>query len=491
VVPLAAWSFLVVVLYLIATFASVLLFPQWSNYEKLAFPLVALPMEMTQNPTRPWLARGFWGNWGMWIGFGVAVIIQAFAGLKFYYPQMPGFTLELPINIKEGPLQHMGWFVIILYPAVVGITVLMRTEVAFSVVGFFWFNRLQRVIGGLLGYRTTRLSIAGNPLWLGAQVWGGYFVYIGTALWTARHHLARAVDQLLGKKKPSPDEPIAYRTCLIGLLVCVVVATWWLTFAGMSIWSAAFTLGIYIMIILILSKVVAEVGLLFVQQTITPCQALNYFFGTNTVGARSLTVGMFFDRALSTDLRATVAPSFIQGLRIAEEGKINQRHMLVAFWVAILASLPVSCLSQLWIYYRYGAAGMDGWFVRASGTSGWHPLGVWISSPEPPNVNMLIWTGIGAGLVLFISALRQRYLWFWPHPVGFIMMQTHPVNFMWFSIFIGVLLKATILKYGGPRVMKQATPFFLGLALGDIFMMIVWRLVDVMLGAHHHFLLPG
>ena len=36
------------------------------------------------------------------------------------------------------------------------------------------------------------------------------------------------------------------------------------------------------------------------------------------------------------------------------------------------------------------------------------------------------------------------------------------------SIFIGWLLKILILRYGGARLFRQVTPFFLGLIVGDV-----------------------
>ena len=491
VVPLLAWGAMLTVLYLLATFASVLLYPQWAHYERLAFPLVTLPLDMTEQAPHPFSSRAFWGAPAMWIGFIIPVVIQFFAGIQFYYPNIGGLKLDYSYVPTEGLGMYWGWTPFIVYPAVIGISVLLRTEVAFSVVIFFLLNRVGRVVGGLMGYRAGGLSIAGNPLWLGALVWGGYFAYIGVTLWSARAHLKRAVAELTGRLQPDPAAPLSSRTCLIGLAACFVAACYWLMLAGMSAWTAAVLLLVYVMIIVILSKVIAEVGLLFVQQTISPGLALNYLFGTNTVGARSLTAGMYFTQAFSTDLRATIAPSFVQGLRMADEGNVNSRQMIAAFWIALLASVPATALSQLWLYYRHGAAGMNMWFCHVSGTSGWDSLSAWLGKPEPPNVTMILWMALGALFTLGLSAMRQRYLWFWPHPVGLIMMQTHPVTFMWFSIAIGAILKATILRYGGPQIMKKAVPFFLGLVFGDIFMMMLWRIVDIATGAHGHFLLPG
>ncbi|HEY3397204.1 MAG TPA: DUF6785 family protein [Armatimonadota bacterium] len=491
IIPFMAWGVLLVVLYLLATFASALFYPQWANYERLSFPLVALPMQMTQNPSHPLADKAFWGNPVMWIGFGLTVLVQGLAGLRFYYPSVGGIRMEWAYTPQEGIGQFWGWTPFIIYPAVIGVSMLLRTEVAFSIVGFFLFNRVQRLVGGMLGFRAQGLSIAGYPLWLGAQPWGGYVAYIGLTFWSARRHLAGAWAELTGKAPATEEGGLSYRTCLIGIGLCLAAATWWLVVAGMSLWTAAFVILVYTMIIIILSKVVAEVGLLFVQQTVTPVQALNYLFGTNTVGARSLTAGMFFERAYSTDLRATIGPSLVQGLRIAEEGGISRRQMFMVLWVALAASVPTTAISQLWLYYRHGAAGMNQWFCHISGTGGWDQLSTWLSRPEPPNLAIMVWMAIGAVFVLGVSAMRQRYLWFWPHPVGFIMMQTHPVAFMWFSIMISAIIKSALMRYGGPQVMRKALPFFLGLAFGDVFMMILWRIVDAMVGAHGHFLLPG
>lgn len=51
------------------------------------------------------------------------------------------------------------------------------------------------------------------------------------------------------------------------------------------------------------------------------------------------------DRAFGLDLRASTAPSFTPGLRLAEEGRFSQRQLLAAFWGASLISLPlVGCM---------------------------------------------------------------------------------------------------------------------------------------------------
>ncbi|MGQ9730207.1 MAG: DUF6785 family protein [Candidatus Zipacnadales bacterium] len=493
-VPLLTWGTLVVILYGLATFLSLLLYPQWADREKLTFPLVTLPVEMTHNPERPFAAGGFWGNPLMWIGFGLAALVGTGKGLGYYYPPFASFRLQYPslhTYFLTEPWRSIGWTPVVIYPLVAAISVLLRTEVSGSLVFFYWFTKIERVIASAIGHRGGPHDIEGYPVWLGAQPWGGYFAYLGMTLWSARWHLRQVWRQTVGYEPPTPNLPISHRMCLIGCGICMLAAACWLSAAGMSFWTAAVTAVCYAMIITILSKVVAESGLLFVQQTLMPGQVLNNFFGTSTIGVRNFTIGMYFEQAFGTDLRATVMPSFIQGLKIADEANLSKRWMVIAFWMAIVSSLPVTYVRCLQVFYRYGGVNCDPWFGTWSGLAGWNALTRWLANPRPASPWLAISMAIGAMVLWGLSALRRRYVWFSLHPVGFIMMQAHSMHPVWFSIFIGWVLRVIILRYGGSKGLRTSLPFFLGIAFGDIFMMAIWIMVSTITGKHRVFLLPG
>ena len=74
--------------------------------------------------------------------------------------------------------------------------------------------------------------------------------------------------------------------------------------------------------------------------------------------------------------------------------------------------------------------------------------------------------------------MRNGFLW-WPlHPLGFAIGSTIRINDLWFSIFLAWLLKGLILRYGGPRLYKNSVPFFLGLILGQYTCAGVWFIID-------------
>ena len=53
------------------------------------------------------------------------------------------------------------------------------------------------------------------------------------------------------------------------------------------------------------------------------------------------------------------------------------------------------------------------------------------------------------------------------------------------------VLKTVILRYGGHKGLRKALPFWLGVACGDIFMMVFWLIVATITNKHRVFLLPG
>ena len=53
------------------------------------------------------------------------------------------------------------------------------------------------------------------------------------------------------------------------------------------------------------------------------------------------------------------------------------------------------------------------------------------------------------------------------------------MNLVWFVFLISWLLKSIILKHGGFRAYRKATPFFFGLILGEFTIGTVWTIIGV------------
>ncbi len=93
-----------------------------------------------------------------------------------------------------------------------------------------------------------------------------------------------------------------------------------------------------------------------------------------------------------------------------------------------------------------------------------------------------VWIAIGAIVMTGFLFLRQRIFW-WPHPIGYVCFaNVHAMMKLWFSIFIGWLLKLLIIKYGGFRIYYKMRDFFIGLIVGEMTAGGFWILVKFILG---------
>jgi hypothetical protein len=83
--------------------------------------------------------------------------------------------------------------------------------------------------------------------------------------------------------------------------------------------------------------------------------------------------------------------------------------------------------------------------------------------------------GLGAAATFVLIVLRQRFLR-WPlHPIGFI----YGTGFgwlVWGSALVGWVCKMLTVKYGGASTYLRVRPFFFGLIFGEIVMRIFWSM---------------
>jgi len=89
-VPASIWCSFVVVMLFVMLCINVLLRKQWTDREKLAYPIVKLPYEMTIDGG----SKVFFRNRLMWIGFGIAASISISNGLHFLYPSIPQISVK-------------------------------------------------------------------------------------------------------------------------------------------------------------------------------------------------------------------------------------------------------------------------------------------------------------------------------------------------------------------------------------------------------------
>ena len=468
--PVLSWSGFIIVLWTVLMLVSVLLRKQWMENEKLSYPIVQLPLAMTTEPTR------FFKNKLMWIGFGVAAVIDIWNGFGFIYPTFPMLPIK---NHSVGqfsmrPWNAMGQITISFYPFIIGMMYFTPLDLSFSCWVFYVLGKFHRVFVSALGYRNVYTYEQSIGAWVALGL---------IPLWMGRRYFWQMIRKIIGLKSTVDDssEPVKYRTAVFGIIIGLLILAVFCSRMGMSLWIILVYPLIYFPMVLGIARSRAEVGppmhtLIYVD----PGRTLATTLGTRRLGTRSMaaiTMLYPFNRCY----RANPMPSQLEGLRLAERAKIDSRKLMVGMIVAIVAGVFITFWIYLHVLYKMGAANKARGWIIVMGYETYNRFQSWLTNPREPNYAET--AGIGGGFVFAISLMimKMRFLW-WPlHPAGYVLTTGGGLGRSWFAVFVSWAIKSVILRFGGAKRFRQAAPFFLGLILGDYTLGCIWSIIGIVL----------
>jgi hypothetical protein len=322
--------------------------------------------------------------------------------------------------------------------------------------------------------------------------------YAAIVLWTAREHFGHILRRAFGRERAREGEAreaMSYPFAFWGFVVSFAITIAWSMAAGLSLPLALVMWGLYLVIAIALTRVVAEGGLLFVQQGWTPLGAIGQIFNSGgqhwLLPSKSLVPASILQGSMMTDLRAFVMPSFIQGFKLAGDRGIKTRPLALLIFTVAAITLAMSLYMNVKLGYAAGGLQLDAWFANAGTQVAPKNAADMIKGSRDVNIYNAAWLGLGAFTTYALMWARSRFLWFPLHPIGFLMSITYPMNRLWFSLFLGWLFKVTISRFGGGETYRKTTPLFLGLALGDVAMMLLWVLIDGYFARTGHKLMPS
>jgi hypothetical protein len=259
--------------------------------------------------------------------------------------------------------------------------------------------------------------------------------------------------------------------------VSLVVQAFWLHAAGMTAPYIALFLIFFISICLVLTRIIAEAGMLMIQLSFAPTDYLLLFGGTTGLGPSNLTVLTYVDTALTFDLREFLMPSLLNGFRMSELSGISTRKLTPVMAGALLFVLIVAVPAFLLTCYLPGVLQVPNSGEISFTRDFFNLLGARLLTPEQPAAVQYIANVAGAVIVGLLAWLRVNFVW-WPiHPLGFVMATSWSSLNLWFSLFLGWLFKLLTIRYGGLRGYVRFRPLFLGIIMGDVLGAVLWQIV--------------
>jgi hypothetical protein len=484
--PILAWTVFITALLWVAVCIDVLIRRQWADRERLTFPIVWLPIQMTENGT----GAAFFRSKLMWAGFAVAASLNLWNGIAFLYPSLPTLPIGI-IDLKPlfttKPWSAIDWFPTTLYPFVIGLGFLLPLDLLFSCWFFFLTWKAQIVFSNVMAWDATPDFPFIREQGFGAIM--GLFVFY---LWTGRKTYARLVRAGLRgrgsteREEPTdgtiPPEALSERTALLGIAAGIGVVLLFCLAMGVALWVAVAFLAIFIPTIIVVTRIRAELG--------SPVHDF-HFMGPDAMLPRALGTAPFrqsdlafftFSFTFTRAHRSDTMPIALEGLQMARLRDIEARRMLAAIMLAIV----LGTLGTFWAFehqaYQLGASSKfaDGFYMAQQS---FERMAGWVGGTQDahPNIPAVTAMGVGLSVTLALLFLRLRYFGFPLHPLGYAISSSWAIHLVWLPLLIAWVLKGLTMRYGGLQAYRRFVPFFLGLILGDCVVGSLWALLSLLL----------
>jgi hypothetical protein len=472
VLPLALWTVFFFALFTSHVLIAALLRRQWVEYEKLSFPLAQVPVEAADEKRLGSMVR----NLLFWFGFIIPVFVFTFRALHIYFPYFPNINIypNWGAIFQGRPFDVLNYTPFNIYFDMIGVTYLIPSDVGFS----FWFfsfvgRRIQMVIRSAMG-----LTDHIPPL--EHQSIGGLFMLFFLQMWVARKYLAYVFQQAK-EGKGGEEEALPYRHMLVLLAICVLIVIAWTVKMGVALHWAILLFAVHYMWRTVQARMIGESGLFIFWAPYPvhggPSVLFMRLFGKELIGARNV-VGLTMVSSKFGDSAACLVTQALHGFKIAQLANLNLRQvfylMLASAYIAVLTCHPTS----IRIIYMTPVPKM-GWWTR--GYPRWLANEFLVRLAQDLRVQTSQYFHMvgGALFTLFLAWMRWQFFW-WPfHPLGYAASSAVP----WFgdrygfSMFLGWLMKALVMWFGGIKMWHFFKPFVIGMILGNTFILFLLIIV--------------
>ncbi|MGC4045081.1 MAG: hypothetical protein QM758_14920 [Armatimonas sp.] len=481
-VPVAVWSGFILALGTVMICLNVFIRKQWMESEKLSYPIVQLPMAMTEGGG----TVAFFRQKTFWAGMLVGIGLDVWNGLATLYPQIPLIPVrhdygpyDLGKYVTSPPWNAMGSVPMPLYPFIVALGYFLPLDLCFSLWFFYLVKLGLNVLAAYIGIVPRPLS---TFPYLTQQSFGAWGMIVLTTLWAARGHLKRVWITIWEPKSAEAlddsDEPLRYRTAAWLMVIALAYLIGFCLLAGMSWGIVLGIFAFYFLLSLGITRLRAELGPPAHEMAgnLNAPQFLTMLFGTQAVGGANIAMMSLFWWFTGRGYRTHPMPCQLEAMKMSNQAQTSPKGMGFAMAFALFFGALASYWAGLHLQYTAGVNVMTdhnwGQFQQTRS---------WVENPLPPDTGGMIATGFGALAALGMSIMRSRFVG-WPlHPAGYAIALTFGAEYYWSCLVLAWILKWGILKFGGLKLNRMVLPFMFGLILGEYATGAFWSLLSTFL----------
>lgn len=481
--PLTSWLVFIAGCYGIFYFLTYVLLGYWSDREKIIFPLSRLTEAVLPDPaSKSWVPPIF-KEPGFWLGSTLSFCILGWNGLTSggHLPGLSAITLGMGnrtvTEVFAGTIlqgltgsPEQGAMFLIIFTAI-GIAFLLPLEISFSIWFYYLLGRVIILLHVWGGYGQSVADYPSDWLWYNSPVsalgGGGIFLFSAVSLFRCVRDYFKLI---VGK---SAGERFFIALPVLGLAVCMAVVSFWLTWNRVPIvWAFVFVF-ILTLLTIGLMRIVAEGGIYWFQSH-TSFFHVYKMLGLGSIFPATLLAPLLpIYSVLFLDTKTFLAPSLMTSAHL-QKGAGGSRfkfHFNIILCLAL--SVIVSFGTAIILAHARGGQAMQSWFYSTATPMMMDTAQRAITTPPKFDAVTTTWYGLGAAWVGLSLYVRAWLFWF-PHPVGLIMLINPLAAQLWFSFFIGWIFKKLTVKYGGKATFDRVRLVFIGLIVGELVAIFFW-----------------
>lgn len=460
VTPLFWWTTLIAALAFGVFCMVVMLRKQWVDHERLSYPLMEAGGMLAETEPGGRLEQQLKSPL-FWIAFTAVMGIKMWNVATYFTPALPF------ISIEGGQFRAFPDFPMLITRISfygIGFGYFARLDVLFSVWFFILVTAFEVFVFNKLGHK-----LGSSPTQWGSQAVGyqslGALLFLSVwSVWMARRHLRDVWAKAFGRDRSVDDsqELLSYRTTVFGLLGSLTFSAAWLYVSGMSLWVVLVYLPLSFLTFLGLSRVISELGLVYVYYRVPPNDFMLKVFGGQILGQASV-VMLYLTRSFQGIGKGFVMPAFSQAVK-AVDGVMKPRRIALVISLALGLGYTVSIIDTLYLGYDQGAYNLGNMGLRKVGPSTFNQAVSASLNPIPfGGKGRATWTLVGAVAMAVLTLIRYRVTG-WPiHPIGLALQGSYGLTKTWMSIFCAWAIKGVLMRIGGQALYERGKPFFVGL----------------------------
>lgn len=491
--PLGFWLVFVGASYGFFYCLSYLVLRYWWLREKLIFPLARLPESLMPQlgQASRWVPAIFTRP-GFWIGFALASTVMSWNAANDSGWVLGVGRIDLGIDGKE--LMDMlagtglagitgktdsGMAILIIFTAV-SIAYLLPLDISFSVWFYFLLGRAVLLAGSWMGYSenadefTSTMWWSNNPVT--AQGGGALLLFSAVSLYRCLKdyaHLA-AGRGLAGR--------LRLFLPVVGMVLCLGVMVGWLHWNRLPLLWGVLGVGFLTLMTVGLMRIVAEGGIYWFQSHAGFFHAYRIFGLGKALATTLVAPLLLIYSVLFLDLKTFLAPNLLNAARLQGQARLSRMKFHLTLGLCILASVVVCLGFEITLAHIRGGQQMNIWFHNISPKLIAERAAHVPADVESVQWDRAAWYGVGAGWTALSLLLRRSLFWF-PHPIGYVMLINPLMGFLWFSFLLGWIAKKCVVKYGGRSTFESVKIVFMGLMLGEILAIFAWSIVALFVPA--------